>query len=452
MEALFIYLLKLSISTIVLYLSYHFLLKRYKQFSFNRIYLLLVLPLSHIIPLIQIPVKEDLSTSTVHISGINSITSSSSEIIQQTSDDETFNWLFLLTLIYSIGIIIGLARFVLSYFQAYKIYKAAEKNQVEGQTVYLSEKNIRAFTFINKIIIGKNILHHSDLKMVIDHEKVHLREKHFIDLFMIELLSAFQWYNPATYLLNKAIRLNLEYQVDAKVVEKSNMRKYQMALISMVSDRMALPQFTELNSNNLKNRILMMKSPNTSKFSKLRKIGLLPIFLILLAGLSEKTPIIEESDSLKKDSMATETKLAKENSSNNEITTIDEMTRYFSKSLRYPEEARKFGQVGSVTLYFKTNNNGDLTGVYEVQPSGDVYYLPDGNLKRDPFKRDDIVIVGFVSNPLEKPIQINESNQHPRLYEECKRVIKDLPILNIEKLKGKTVEIEFRFKLKIDKL
>ena len=57
-----------------------------------------------------------------------------------------------------------------------------------------------------------------------------------------------------------------------------------------------------------------------------------------------------------------------------------------------------------------------------------------------------------MSNPLEKPIQINESNQHPRLYEECKRVIKDLPIINIEELKGKTVEIEFQFKLKIDKL
>ena len=89
-----------------------------------------------------------------------------------------------------------------------------------------------------------------------------------------------------------------------------------------------------------------------------------------------------------------------------------------------------------------------MTGVYKAQPSGEVYYYPNGSLKRDPFKYKDIVIVGFVSNPLEKPILINESNQHPRLYEECKRVIKDLPILNIEELKGKTVEIEFRFKLK----
>lgn len=156
MEALFIYLLKVSISTIVMYLSYHFLLKRYKQFSFNRIYLLLVLPLSHIIPLIQIPVKEDFSTSTVHISGINSITSSSSEIIQQTSHDETFNWLFLLTLIYSIGIIIGLARFVISYFQAYKIYKAAERNQIEGQTVYLSEKTFALLPSLIRSLLGKH--------------------------------------------------------------------------------------------------------------------------------------------------------------------------------------------------------------------------------------------------------------------------------------------------------
>lgn len=449
MEALFVYLSKVSISTVVLYLFYHLMLRRNKQFVFNRIFLLLILPLAHIIPWIQIPVREELSAATVHISGINSISSNSSEIIQQTSPSETINWIFLLALIYSIGIIICLTRFVLSYYQAFKLCKTAEKQEVEGQTVYLSEKNIRAFTFIDKIIIGRNILRNPDIKMVIDHEKVHLKEKHFIDLFMIELLSAFQWFNPATHILNKAIRLNLEYQVDAKVVQKSNMKQYQMALISMVSGRMVLPQFTELNSNNLKNRILMMKSPNNSKFSSIRKLAIFPILLLLLASLSEKTPAFKAAAGYENTLMASENALIKEKSSNNEIATIDDLTRYFSRSLKYPKEARKFGQVGSVTLYFKINNNGKMTGVYETQPSGEVYYYPDGSLKRDPFKYKDIVVVGYGNNPLTNPILINESNHHSRLYEECKRVINDLPKLNIEELIGKTVEIEFQFKLKL---
>jgi hypothetical protein len=168
-----------------------------------------------------------------------------------------------------------------------------------------------------------------------------------------------------------------------------------------------------------------------------------------LACLSEKTPTIDASESLEKDLMAIETSLVKEKPSNNEITTIDEMNRYFSKSLRYPQEARKFGQIGTVTLYFNVNNKGKLTGVYEEHPSGEVYYYPDGSLKADLFKVNDIVIVGYESNPLTKPIVINESNHHSRLYEECKRVINDLPRLNIEELKGKTVEIEFQFKLKL---
>jgi len=192
----------------------------------------------------------------------------------------------------------------------------------------------------------------------------------------------------------------------------------------------------------------MMKSISNSKFSRIRKLAILPIFLILLAGLSEKTTTSKAPESQEMGFMASETAKAKNNPSNNEISTIDDLSRYFSKSLRYPEEARKFGQVGSVILYFNVDNKGKLTGVYEEQPSGEVYYYPDGSLKGDPFKSSDIVIVGYESNPSAKPILINKSNQHSKLYEECKKVINALPIVNIDKLKGKTVKIAFEFKLK----
>jgi len=447
MEAFFIYLLKVSLATMVFYLAYHFLFRAKKQFVFNRFYLLLVLPVAHIIPLITFTTQADLSLATVYFSEINTLSQSGASILQKTRENEIINWLLVLSIIYITGMAYCQVRFFLSYLQASAIQKASHQDIVDNQTVYLSEKNIRAFTFIDKIIIGKNILNHPSLKMVIDHEKVHLREKHFIDLFTIEFLSVFQWFNPFARILNKAIRLNLEYRADDMVVQQSNRRQYQMALISMVSDRIALPQFTELNSNNLRNRILMMKSSNESKFSKFRKLAVLPVFLILLVGLSEKTPIIKANDGLETNLIASESELVKEaqKSSDTEISTINDLNRFFSKSLTYPKEAKKFGQVGVVTLFFKIDTNGTLTGIYEDQPSRNVYYYPGGSLKDYILKGyKGIVIVGYGSDPL----MVNESNHHPRLYEECKRVINDLPILNIEELKGQTIKMEFKFKLK----
>lgn len=433
MEAVFIYLLKVSLATSVFYLTYYFLFKAKKQFVFNRFYLLLVLPVAHIIPLITFPTKADLSLATVYFSEINTLSQSGASTLQKTSENEIINWLSVLFIIYITGMIFCLARFFLSYLQASAIQKASHQYIVDNQTVYLSEKNIRAFTFIDKIIIGKNILNHPSLKMVIDHEKVHLREKHFIDLFTIEFLSVFQWFNPFARILNKAIRLNLEYRADDMVVQHSNRRQYQMALISMVSDRIALPQFTELNSNNLRNRILMMKSPNESKFSKIRKLAVLPVFLILLAGLSEKTTALKTGNVPEMNLNIAESKLPKvqEKSTDTEITSIEELNKFISKSIKYPKEARKFGQFGMVSLFVKVNTNGKVTGVYKDQPEGRVF-----------FYKDILLIIGYGNHPG----QI--SDNHPSLYAECERVIEDFPILNIEEFKGRSLKMEFEFKLK----
>jgi beta-lactamase regulating signal transducer with metallopeptidase domain len=443
MEAIFLYLLKVSFATVVFYLTYHFLFKAKKQFVFNRFYLLLILPVAHLIPLINFPVEADLSLVTVYFNKINPLPTITSREAEKNSGSIGFlHWTSVLTIIYFTGIIFGLIRFIISYYQAYIIQCKALKDVIGNQTVYLSEKNIRAFTFINKIIIGKSILNHPGLATVINHEKVHLRERHFIDLLIIEFLSIFQWFNPFTKVLNKAIRINLEYRADDVVVKKSNMKQYQMALLSLASHRIPLPQFTELNSNNLKNRIRMMQSSNDPKFSTIRKMAVLPVFLLLLTGLSEKTPVIKAGEVLKTNLKAPATGLSEisKKSPDTEINSIDELNRFFSKSLKYPAEARKFGQVGVVTLFFSIDAKGTLTGVYEEQPSRGVFYYPEGSIKT----YSGIVVVGYGSDP----IIINESKHHPRLYAECKRVIKDLPTINIEKLKGQTVKMEFTFKLK----
>ena len=121
MEAIFLYLLKASLISLVLYLSYHFILRGHKQFVFNRIFLLLVLPVAHIIPLIQIPIREDLSKALVYVNETTPIFPEADTAIQATNNPETMNWLAILGTLYIIGIVFCLLRFALSYLQAYKI-------------------------------------------------------------------------------------------------------------------------------------------------------------------------------------------------------------------------------------------------------------------------------------------------------------------------------------------
>src|SRR5690606_5477443 len=152
--------------------------------------------------------------------------------------------------------------------------------------VYVSEDNVRAFTFLDRIIIGKSILHHPSIGLVLSHESVHSREKHFYDILMAELLFMLQWFNPFARLHKQAIRNNLEFRADDVVIRSSDIQIYLSTLLSMVENRVKPPLFSELNSSNLKKRIIMMKSKKQNRFANLARLVLVPLSALLLVILS----------------------------------------------------------------------------------------------------------------------------------------------------------------------
>lgn len=300
--------------------------------------------------------------------------------------------------------------------------------------IYVTEDDIRAFTFLDKIIIGKNILGHPSLIMILLHESVHSKEKHFYDILTAELLFSMQWFNPFAWLHKNAIRNNLEFRADDIVIRESDTEEYQLTMLSMVQNRVKPPLFTELNSSNLKKRIIMMKSENTTRFSGIARFVVIPVFAILLLSLSRKETIIIQDHTNAEhglSSLDTMQSVAIVENSPGEIKSVNNLPRYIAEHIRYPQDAAEAGQTGTVELFARVGGNGMIVEVMKIQPEEDYVNI------------DEIFIVGY------KPENIVtiESSSHESLITEGRRVINSFPKLEIPELYGKTIKLQFRFTL-----
>lgn len=64
------------------------------------------------------------------------------------------------------------------------------------------------------------------------HEKAHIRLGHSRDVLLINVLASFQWFNPAIWLVWRALRAIHEYEADDAVLRcGANIREYQYSLI-----------------------------------------------------------------------------------------------------------------------------------------------------------------------------------------------------------------------------
>jgi outer membrane biosynthesis protein TonB len=117
----------------------------------------------------------------------------------------------------------------------------------------------------------------------------------------------------------------------------------------MVHNRVKPPLFTELNSSNLKKRIIMMKSKSENRFAGMARLALIPVLAVLLASLSGKETVVVNDNLDKNDKVAHVTirSNVNEKNSQDELKSREEILHYVSKNIQYPAEARKSGHIGT---------------------------------------------------------------------------------------------------------
>lgn len=305
METYLIYILKASIGIILFYLLYQFVLRKETFYTSNRIYLVfgLVLavflplfPITYISPASPVPQVSPIDNSELLILGDNPnqlILPNIPETVERLSI-----WqrpVFLISFIYICGVLVFLLRLMLqTSIMIIKIQKC-KKSVIDGITTINLKKSTVPFSFFKVVFINIENYSERELSNIIAHEKVHILERHWVDLLIVELLTVVFWINPIVWLYERSIKQNHEYLADQGVLLAGySPGQYQALLINQLMGVKVMGFANNLNYSLNKKRMEMMKKKKSLTIKKLKLCMALPLVALLVFAFAERKVVYEK--------------------------------------------------------------------------------------------------------------------------------------------------------------
>ncbi len=291
MPFIILYIIKLSVSLAIFYLFYFLVLRKLTFYNWNRWYLLGYTLLSFFIPFINIsPVLDKYemggseSISWVPVIGNNKETLNNT---LQTSATIT-TWQVLILIIVG-GMLILLIRLLVQYLSYCRLLKNADILSKGDINFYRIHDSIAPFSFGQSIFMNPALHTKDELEEIIKHEMVHVKQRHTIDIIWGELLCMLNWVNPFAWLIRKAIRQNLEFIADRKVLEHGfDKTDYQYLLLKVVgNNRFSITH--QFNFSSLKKRIAMMNKLKTAKKHLVKFLFIIPLIALMLVAFRNRS-------------------------------------------------------------------------------------------------------------------------------------------------------------------
>lgn len=332
---------------------YDLFLKKETFFNWNRVYLIASSLLSFFLPLIKIERFKEV-VPTEYVIALPEILLTPDVVIEETAS--SWNWLLYLGIAVSLGLFI------------YKLYQIISL-KINGVLVHKGKYKIikirnssMSFSFFNYVFIG-DLIEEEALSQIMEHEMVHINQKHSIDLFYFEMLRIVFWFNPLLYVYQKRISELHEYIADASVVKFQGKKAYYQKLLSEVfqtKDILFINQF--FNHSLIKKRIIMLTKQKSKEILKLKYLLLVPVLLGFLIYTSCSDNLVKESSESKNIEelwQDVETAQANFNAYSKEIGPVEMMTK---------EQYTKLNELQ--LAYFEAIRTHDLAkdGVSEILP------------------------------------------------------------------------------------
>lgn len=283
MPVYFDYAMKVSLSLAIIFLFYTLLLKRMTYYTWNRYFLLIFSILSFIVPFINLNVlvQPQQLDNLPFVSQIPSIANNKIPI-DFVNYPNAFSYRQVLSVVY---ILVSFILFVRLFVQLLSIRRIRSQAtlMIDGEVkIYHLAEPVIPFSFFSSIFINQDNYSENELQEIIDHERVHVQQKHTIDVLITEIICILNWYNPFVWLIKKAVRENLEFIADNAVIRKGINRKNYQYLLLKVTGSIPSSITNNLKFSSLKNRIYMMNKTKTSTFHLLKFALLVPLIMLLL--------------------------------------------------------------------------------------------------------------------------------------------------------------------------
>ncbi len=134
------------------------------------------------------------------------------------------------------------------------------------------------FSFYKTIFLSPNLTG-SKLEMILKHEQWRIKHRHYLDVFIIEILVRLFWFNPVLWWVRRELRNVSEFHADRSVLDEGhNLYKYQTVILEEVMENN--PYLANgFNNSFTKKRFIMMKNKCHIRFTTLRRALILPFFI-----------------------------------------------------------------------------------------------------------------------------------------------------------------------------
>jgi hypothetical protein len=288
---------------------YKLLLRKETFYRMNRYFLVCCLAIAFSLPLLPVPQqlsfrKKEVTVAEQKTAAIKPITPQQTSVpppvisvpATETNPEPspvrrlTFGqFLVWLTWLYWFGVIVFAFNFLL---QLVTLLVRARRypHIVDGQYRIVEVTGDKApCSFGNTIFINPEKYEWDTYHQIILHEKVHIRQKHTVDILVAELMLIFQWFNPFAWIYRREIESNLEFLTDDQLTQKEAVEKtsYQLNLLKVSAPHFPMSLTTNYNQSILKKRIAMMNTKRSNLHTSWKYFFLLPVLALFACLLNE---------------------------------------------------------------------------------------------------------------------------------------------------------------------
>ena len=244
--------------------------------------------------------EEDILSDHTSAESVAAVQPSVSEAVE-TSRGVEIPWRQIGIVIYLAGVAAVIFVTVRSIVGLHRLMRRGRCERLDdGTTLVRMDENVAPISWCRNIVISERDLRENGAA-ILAHERAHVRLHHSLDLLLVDLAGAVQWFNPAMWLLRRDLRAIHEYEADAAVIASGvDARSYQLLLIRKAVGGRWYSIANSFNHSKLKNRITMMLREKSSRRTRARALLLLPLAGLALGAFAE-TVYVRPEDKVTKE-------------------------------------------------------------------------------------------------------------------------------------------------------
>ncbi|HIP49031.1 MAG TPA: hypothetical protein EYG92_08730 [Lutibacter sp.] len=262
---------------------YQLWLRKETFYTSNRIYLISTSLLAVMIPFISLNIVTENSIPTQIIAlgevVLNTQNLQLPEVILNAN--QSVSGFSIIMWFYFTGMLLSFSIFIWKLAKVSILIQSSKQQKKNGFVLIKIKDSTSVFSFLNYVFIGEKIIDKNPTYLIA-HEKVHVRQKHSLDLLWFELLKIVLWFNPFVYVYQRQITALHEFIADAESIRISDTKTYYNHLLNdlfQVENMAFVNQF--YNKSLIQKRITMMTKTQSPNWKMSKYFAIFPLLIMM---------------------------------------------------------------------------------------------------------------------------------------------------------------------------